>query len=89
MLKNKKVVEGNEEDYQLYAEVVEFAENNDLSDVDNYEIMKKYIDIQSYIDYYCFTIYVANCDSVVNNYGLWRRTYRRFCFDRKLVYNRS
>lgn len=72
MLKNKKVVEGEDEDYQLYAEVVEFAEKNDLSVTENYEVMKNYIDIQSYIDYYCFTIYVANCDSVVNNYGLWR-----------------
>lgn len=72
MLKNKKVVEGEEENYQLYAKVVEFAANNDLSIAENYEIIKKYIDIQSYIDYYCFTIYVANCDSVVNNYGLWR-----------------
>ena len=30
------------------------------------------IDIQSYIDYYAFEIYVANCDSISNNYAMWR-----------------
>lgn len=72
ILKNQEVVEGEDEDYLLYAAVVEFAENNDLSADENYEIIKQYIDIQSYIDYFCFQIYVANCDSIANNYSLWR-----------------
>lgn len=72
ILKNKEVIEGEEADYQLYASVLEFAENNDLSDPENYEKIKQSIDIESYIDYYCFQIYVANCDSIDNNYSLWR-----------------
>ncbi len=72
VIKNAKVVDGEEEDYQLYEQVVDFAENHDLSLCENYEKMKSYLDIQSYIDYYCFQIYVANCDSVTNNYARWR-----------------
>lgn len=72
ILKNKEVVAGEEHDYQLYSSVVEFAKNNDLSISDNYEKIKELIDIQSYIDYFCFQIYVANSDSITNNYALWR-----------------
>lgn len=72
ILKNKEVVEGEDSDYQLYASVLDFVKNNDLSISENYEKIKEYIDIQSYVDYYCFQIYVANCDSITNNYALWR-----------------
>lgn len=72
VLKNKNVVDGEDGDYQLYASVLEFAKNNDLSVSENYEIIKEKIDIQSYIDYFCFQIYVGNCDSITNNYALWR-----------------
>lgn len=63
---------GEEEDYQLYDSVLKFAENNDLSVSENYEKIETMIDIESYIDYFCFQIYVANSDSVTNNFSLWR-----------------
>lgn len=72
ILKNKEVVAGEDTDYQLYRSVVQYAQNNDLSDQINYDYIKQHIDIQSYIDYYCFQIYVANTDSITNNYALWR-----------------
>lgn len=72
LLKNKNVVQGEDDDLLLYEDIVSFAEKNDLSVDKNYDIISNQIDIQSYIDYYCFQIYVANCDSVSNNYALWR-----------------
>lgn len=72
ILKNSNVVGGDDADYQLYAKVVEYAKNHDLSVPAYYREMEKMIDIQSYIDYYCFQIYVANCDAVANNYSCWR-----------------
>lgn len=59
-------------DAQLYRNIVAFASVNDLSVDKNYKEIEEKIDIQSYIDYYSFQIYVANCDSIVNNYALWR-----------------
>lgn len=72
VLKNSNVVDADDMYYSLYAEMVQYAAENDLSEPTNYKKMEEMIDIQSYIDYYCFQIYVANCDSVANNYSCWR-----------------
>ena len=71
-LKNKRVMTGEPEEYELFAQVIRFAEENDLSLDENYERICEMIDIQSYIDYFVFQIYVANFDSVGNNHALWR-----------------
>jgi len=72
-LKNYNVIGADDSHYWLYwGNVVGYAEKNDLSIKENYMKMEQMIDIQSYIDYYCFQIYVANCDSVANNYACWR-----------------
>ena len=55
-----------------YSELTEYALNNDLKNDDNYRYIERNIDIQSYIDYMAFEIYVANCDSIGNNYSHWR-----------------
>lgn len=70
--KNYTIIVGEQEEEQLYLDVVDFAVENDLSQQEYYEQIQQMIDIQNYIDYYCFQIYVANCDSVGNNYGRWR-----------------
>lgn len=72
VVKNTTVVAGKQEEYGLYEQVVRFAGENDLSLSENYERISDMIDIQSYIDYYVFQIYIANFDSVANNYALWR-----------------
>lgn len=72
ILKNTTVVSGESEDYKLYSDILDYVSKNDLSLDENYQQVCEWIDIQSYIDYYCFQIYVANCDSVSNNYALWR-----------------
>lgn len=70
--KNAGLRIGDEQEQDLYLDMVDFAVNNDLSQDENYEQIQQMLDIQSYIDYFCFQVYVANCDSVGNNYGLWR-----------------
>ena len=60
------------EDAILYNEIVDFAANNDLTIEENYIFIEERIDMQSYIDYFCFEIYIGNCDSVANNYARWR-----------------
>lgn len=60
------------EDAVLYNDIVHFAANNDLSLEENYGFIEDRIDIQSYIDYFCFQIYIGNCDSVANNFARWR-----------------
>lgn len=72
VLKNESIVSGEDEEYVLWQSLIDFAENNDLSKEDNYSIISEMMDIQSFIDYNCFQIYVANCDSVANNLARWR-----------------
>ena len=62
----------SEEDMIYWNQVIDFATNHDLSSQENYDSICRMIDIQSYIDYSCFQIYVANCDSVSNNFARWR-----------------
>ena len=56
----------------LYEEMVEYAQDHDLSVQENYEHMKELIDIQSCIDYYAAEIYTGNPDSIFNNLVAWR-----------------
>lgn len=56
----------------LYTDMVEYAATNDLSIDANYQKISDMMDVQSYIDYFCFQIYVAACDSITNNVSFWR-----------------
>lgn len=70
--KNTHVVGEDDSYYELYRDVISFVESHDLTIEENYAEVEKMIDIQSYIEYYCFQIYVAACDTVGNNYSCWR-----------------
>ncbi len=72
VIKNDVVVGKKDSYYELYKAVVDFAETHDLSIDENYAKIEEMIDVQSYIDYYCFIIYIAACDTVTNNYSCWR-----------------
>ena len=72
ILKNESVDTGEEDEFALWSDVIEFAETNDLSLAENYEKIENMIDIQSCIDQYCFQVYVANIDSISNNTAVWR-----------------
>jgi hypothetical protein len=49
-----------------------FVEYHDLSLPENYNVIKSWVDIPSYIDYYITEIFVANRDWPGNNYTKWK-----------------
>ncbi len=63
---------GREEDIALYEELLNYARENDLSIAENYEKISTMMDIQSFIDYYVFEIYIGNTDWPINNYCRFR-----------------
>ncbi len=69
---NILLVKSGREEVPEYEELVAFASSEDLTVDENYRYVEARIDIQSYIDYMAFQIYIANCDSVGNNYACWR-----------------
>ena len=63
---------GSEEDLADYLELVDFAENHDLSVSENYEYVCSRIDIDSFIDYYIAEMYYGNDDWPGNNFRIWK-----------------
>ena len=72
IIKQSEVEEGNDEDIELYNDLINFFTENDMSIDANYQEAKKLVDMESLIDYYATEIYIANCDWPFNNYELWR-----------------
>ncbi len=63
------IIDGTNESY---FELKEFITNNNLSIEANYDIVKQKIDIESFIDYQLFQIYIANTDWPGNNSKFWK-----------------
>lgn len=61
--------ETNVEDWN---ELYEFIIGNDLSIDENYEAVCQKIDIQNYIDVYCYNIYIANSNFPENSLYIYR-----------------
>jgi len=49
-----------------------FIENNDLRIFSNYEIVSNWMDIENFIDYQLFEIFIANEDWPANNMKCWK-----------------
>lgn len=69
---DNRVSVGEEEDLALYEELVSYAQREDLSKAECYEEIGRMMDIQSFIDHYCFEIYIGNTDWPLNNLCCWR-----------------
>lgn len=69
---DKRVSVGEEEDLALYQELVSYAYETDLSEPEAYREIGRMMDIQSFIDHYCFEIYIGNTDWPLNNLCCWR-----------------
>lgn len=69
---DNRVSVGEEEDLALYEELVSYAQREDLSKAECYEKIGRMMDIQSFIDHYCFEIYIGNTDWPLNNICCWR-----------------
>ena len=73
MIKAFTLAEGNESDYALYEDMMEYISTTDLSIPEHYARACELIDIQSFIDYYATEIYLShNRDWPYYNEGLWR-----------------
>lgn len=69
---DNRVSVGRDEDLSLYEELVSYAQRADLSQPECYEEIGRVMDIQSFIDHYCFEIYIGNTDWPLNNLCCWR-----------------
>ncbi len=55
-----------------YISLINYIENNDISDPDNYQTVVNQIDIDNFITYQTFEIFIANTDWPSNNIKYWR-----------------
>lgn len=63
----------NNAEYQaLYDDFYNFVTQNDMSTAENYNKLKSVLDIQSYLDYLCANMYVANTDYASSEWIMWR-----------------
>lgn len=62
-----KVSVGRQTDLASYDALLAYAEQMDLSISDNYREISTMMDIQSFIDYFVFEMYIGNTDWPVNN----------------------
>lgn len=69
---DNRVTIGRDEDLELYRNLVSYAREADLSDPAAYREIGRMMDIQSFIDHYCFEIYIGNTDWPLNNLCCWR-----------------
>lgn len=72
VLKNPWELAETDDDARDYMDLVDYAAEHDMSDDSQFAYVEERMDIQSYIDYWCTEIYVSNCDSMINNYAIWR-----------------
>ena len=63
------ILEGDNQDY---IEIINFIENNSLSDNGNYNHIADLIDIENFIDYYVVQIFIGNTDWPGNNVKFWK-----------------
>lgn len=74
MIKNGAIEEGEDDDKALFDQMYNFITSNDMSNDENYEKASQMLDMQSFIDYVAFNLYIYNQDSFFecNNWRMWR-----------------
>lgn len=73
LYKNGNLEAGVESDEELYNSIFEYITNSNMEDAEVYQDFCNIIDIQSYIDYWCFHLFINNLDVDDNkNAVLWR-----------------
>lgn len=67
---------GDDSDKKEFEEIIEFITKSDMSRDENYNKVAERLDIQSYLDYLCANMYLANADYGKESYTIWRtKTY--------------
>ncbi|MGN0165574.1 MAG: CotH kinase family protein [Lachnospiraceae bacterium] len=74
VVKKGELEDGNEEDMYLYYDMYDFITGNDMSISENYEQACELLDMESFIQYVVFNMYIDNHDTLFqgNNYAMWR-----------------
>lgn len=74
LVKRGELEEGEEADLSLFHDMFRFIAENDMSDPENYKAACELVDMESFIDYFAFQLYIHNEDSIFenNNWRLWR-----------------
>lgn len=66
--------EGKEGDEKLLSEIYDYLNACDMSDSEAYAGFGEIVDLQSYIDYMCFNIYIDNMDFTEQKNSVWWRS---------------
>ena len=73
IVKNGLLEEGRESDFEDFEEMMAYCSTSDMSNQANYMETCKFIDIDSYIDYYATMILISRCgDWPVTNEEMWK-----------------
>ena len=74
LIKKGEVEDGEDADINLYYDLFDFMTCNDMSDEANYAKACEMLDMDSFIDYCAFNLYIFNKDSIFdnNNWRMWR-----------------
>ena len=74
IIKNSKIKAGDENDSYLFDKNMHFIYNEDMSISSNYEQACQLLDVENFMWYAVFNIYISNRDSVfnANNWSMWR-----------------
>ena len=73
IIKNSKMEAGDENDNQIFERDTGYVRNEDMSNPSNYEKACKYLDVENFMWYAAFNIYIGNRDSVfkASNWAMW------------------
>lgn len=66
---HRTILEG---DFFNYSNLLEFVNNNDLSDSTNFQLVARKMDLDNFLDYYTAQVYLVNIDWPQNNIDFWR-----------------
>lgn len=72
MVKNDEISIGGTEDISEYEKLKDYVKSHDMSLDANLDGLFQMVDLDSFLDYYCFECYINNTDWPNNNYALWR-----------------
>lgn len=74
VMKQGRLEEGRPEDALLIQELYDFLDSHDMSTPEAYAAFGELVDLQSYIDYMCFNIYIDNMDFTETINSIWWRS---------------
>jgi len=73
IIKNSKIEAGENTDNNIFEKMSQYVSNEDMSDPSKYKQTSELLDIENFMWYAVFNIYIGNRDSVfkANNWAMW------------------